>query len=123
MHVIRSLPKTEDFTFSRWTKAQRRFPVRGRPRRLKIGDTIFFSHRGKIAGRSILEDIHLVDEDDDMSYLEQGAPQNRDLYYYLCVGPIKAIRGGPPFVGRVGIRYIDKLRDKSLKSRLSELVL
>jgi hypothetical protein len=99
------------------------FPVRGRPRRARRGDTVFFSHRGEIVGRSRLRDIRPVDEDDNMWYLEQGSPRDPESYYYLCVGPVKRVRNGPNYLGRVGIRYIDNLRNAPLKRRLSELVL
>ena len=121
MHIIRSMPEGEDFELG--GRGERLFPVRGRPQRLNPGDTVFFSHRGKIVGRSKLRDLRLVPDDDDMWYLEQGSPTNRGLYHYLCVGSIKAIRGGPSYVGRVGIRYIDNLSDKTLRKSLLELVL
>ncbi len=121
MHVIRSMPQDEDFELG--GSGERLFPVRGRPQRLERGNTVFFSHRGKIVGRSRLLDVRSVPAGDRMAYLEQGSPKNRDLYHYLCVGSIKSIRGGPTYLGRVGIRYIDRLRDKALQKRLRELTL
>ena len=121
MHVIRSMPQGLEFELG--GRGQRWFPVRGRPRRLQRGDTVFFSHRGKIVGRSKLLDVRPVPSDDRMGYLERGSPANRALYHYLCVGAIKPIRGGPAYVGRVGIRYIDKLRNKALKKSLGEMTL
>jgi hypothetical protein len=122
MHIIRSMPQGEDFEFF-LDGRERYFPVRGRPKRALVGDTVFFSHRGKIIGRSTLVDIRPVDATDDMEYLEQGAPEDPEYYYYLCVSPVKRIRGGPSYVGRVGIRYVDKLGDKVLRKRLAELII
>jgi hypothetical protein len=113
----------QDETFELGGRGERLFPVRGLPQRLERGDTVFFSHRGKIVGRSKLIDVRPVPVSDRMEYLEQGSPRNRALYHYLCVGSIKPIRGGPAYVGRVGIRYVDNLRDKILTKRLRDLIL
>jgi hypothetical protein len=121
IHIVRSLPALEDFEIEGYDDLL--LPVKGEPQRLDPGDTVFLAHRGRILFRAKLEKVRPVPHSDKIDYLEQGVPQQREIYHYLCLGRIKRIRGGPAFIGRVGIRYVDKLTNKSLRKRLMGLVL
>jgi hypothetical protein len=119
MDIIRCIPKRKRVEFC---EGDSWFPVRGAPKMTKSGsrNVLFIANRGAIVGMAVIKGIESVDPEDDMSYLEQGSPRDPESYRYLHVGKIKRLTNRPAYRGHVGIRYVGRLKSRSLRTYLQQ---
>lgn len=99
-----------------------KYPYPGVPQRVNKdgGDILFIAYEGRIVGMATITGISDVDTNDDMSYLEQGTPNDPERYHYIVTGRTVKIDGGPRYKGHMGIRYVDRLKDAKLRAYLKK---
>jgi hypothetical protein len=97
-----------------------RFPYRGTPKHVKAacGDLLFIASHGFIVGVAPILGIDPIDPNDDMEYLEQGKPNEPELYRYIRVGKMTQLNDGPLYKGHMGIRYVDRLSNPKTRKYL-----
>lgn len=101
-----------------YVRKSHKYPYPGVPTRVKKegGDVLFIAYEGRIVGMAKILGISDVDPNDDMSYLEQGSPNDPERYHYIVTGKTMRIDNGPRYKGHMGIRYVDRLKDSKLRA-------
>lgn len=117
MDIIRCMPESTSVDFRR---KEFRFPYRGIPKHVKAasGDVLFIANHGAIVGVAPILGIDPIDPKDDMKYLEQGEPNEPELYHYIRTGKMNQLNDGPSYKGHMGIRYVDRLSNPKLRKYL-----
>jgi hypothetical protein len=113
VNIIRSMPEGAPVDFRRRENV---YPVRGVPTRVHPdgGDLLFLAYGGRITGVAYIIGIRAVDNSDDLAYLEQGPPPDPASYVYVHVGKARRLKGSPPYKGHMGIRYVDRIKDRAV---------
>jgi hypothetical protein len=112
MDIIRCTPESTTVNFAR---KETSFPYRGVPSRAAAGDLLFLANHGTIVGAALILGIDVPPPDDEMEYLEQGAPGDPGSYRHIRVGKVRRVEGSPPYIGHMGIRYVDRLKDARMR--------
>jgi hypothetical protein len=118
MHIIRSMPVSVDDINFEWERHRYPFPGMPKDASPRNQDLLFLAHDGYIVGVAEIVAIRRVDDDDDMDYLEQGAPSYPEKYNYIVTGRLTKLMDGPEYKGTMGIRYIDRLKDDRVRKYL-----